>query len=107
MNSELLIPNTDNFSAIFNDEGYAMVTCMGSCRGCQCRVNPFNSEDIFEEELWYAPNESQYLSILAPVNSKPMFSSGGCPCNCTSCNSCRCDCRVGRDFFEELDAVWA
>lgn len=109
MKNELLIPLEKNFSSLYDSGGLAMPTCMTSCRGCQCRVNPFDTEDIFEEELLYAPNEDQYKSILDPTSSNPAYITGGCPCNCTSCNSCRCDCRncdVGRIFSEDLDSVW-
>lgn len=109
MNSELFVPNDSNFGSLINSsEKYVMPACMSSCRGCQCRENAIQTEDLFEEDVLFSPSEVQYKTILDKFSSEPEFVAGGCTCNCTACNSCRCDCscRVGKDFFEELDNVW-
>lgn len=108
---DIIVPTKANLDSLMNEGSFALPRCISSCRGCQCHINTFSVDDMFNVqkdavEGLFVPNEENYDSLIHGYNSDGVYC--GCRCNCTACNSCRCDCSCIRitnnpeDYFSLL-----
>jgi len=99
----ILTPKKKNFEGITGKitTGYGMAKCMAQCTGCQCNKNTFSTDSVFDEVI--APAEQMFGMILGKISPEQEFSAARC--NCTSCNSCRCDCSC-RFFPTSTEEIW-
>lgn len=108
MNEKMIVPTLSDYQSMNSKVDVASAAkCISSCRGCQCHVNTMSVEDIFSDMV--APVQAVYDKIVDAFKTNIAFTAGGCTCNCTACNSCRCDCSCRRYSLpeEEPDAIWA
>jgi hypothetical protein len=106
--SGIWVPTQSDLDAVAGTSAreHAEVTCISSCRGCQCNKNPVSVAELFDDDdIVLTPSSSAYEALLGSITSTGAYAAGGCPCNCTSCNSCRCDCRHSTVSMPEH--IWA
>jgi len=107
-----VVPKQEDYTQLFMGRGYQATRCMSSCRGCQCNKSPIHAVTLFSDTFpMFAPTANDYKAVLGSISSQAIFTAGGCPCNCSSCNSCRCDCSCRGvektiNIWEDEQAIW-
>ncbi len=90
--------------------------CVSQCTGCQCNKTIYDVTDAYNfaknnssqnkvvsKAEFISPEKEIYQQVFGKITKEAQVTAAYC--NCTACNSCRCDCSC-RSIEFNSQSIW-